>query len=1038
MDSPPETNHNHAETGDNAPSKDETPTDYHSNKASLPPSHAMEAMEPSTTATTLSPKPNKMHETDDEKARYRQAGATVPGAVAMTTTSTPVKSSSPDGAATTPSKTPTEKAGYLSTPTSKPGAVAVGTTPSSSTTPTKPNDDDMLDPPAPTTLPVSTLSATEPPRPAMAASAASTNKDAYRSTAAATVPGAQAVSNSTPPTPSKKDDSSAKQQQPQAPLSSTTSATAVDAQTAVIVQSVESDLLDDKKKHGRNSGTTRPGAVAAGGVAVAAGAATVAMSGDTQSAVLQLKEDAATAKVAAAAAEGGANPPPPQVTAASLDAETRDALVQLKMASDGGPSEKSMEEKKVLVMTEKQPSLDPPAKEKAPADPEEPVHTKTFLEVNRSVQDEELASRQWEKDMSSRFTVESIPAAEMSSSTLLSNTNKDRESQRDMSSRFTVESIPAAEMSSSTLLSNTKKDRESQRDLAVAIAIDEDAEKEKLAHAEDFQARKRRALYQRPWFLFVLACIVSVCVAAIVTGVVVANNNNNNDTDDDLDSTDDQLANSPTASPSMAPTTSDQVVLYDWLLTEKNLSMTKINSAKTAFDLALDWYANQDPGRNMSIPVEEFEWDYNRFLMAWLYFALSSNGTKPWVSCNPPNYDAGQTNECIFLEFKEVASNLEWITYNQVAGKRWLSNFSLCEWAGLECIPDQPPSSPFFTCNGAPFRILLRGFGLSGPLPEFINELVCLIDLVVSYNSDLTGSVPSTMFDFPPDSVTKARMNSVSIFNNTGMEGPIPDALWALTRLTSIILGDNGFTGTFPDLSGASTLPALRELLIYGNNFGGPLPVLGAEQGALRDLRLQRSGFTGTIPSTYGDLANLRELWLFENFLNGTIPETFAELSRLRELRLQKNDLTGNLPALEWTRIRDFEVSSNKLNGSLPLGIAGMTRLERLLVDENDFTGEVPDNFFANLTSLEQVRLRDNMFRGPIPSSLSGLENMVVLQLNENAFTGDVPFEICLLRGQLTNLQADCLGVPPQNECFCCTACCSNGEDYRTCQTIEE
>lgn len=65
---------------------------------------------------------------------------------------------------------------------------------------------------------------------------------------------------------------------------------------------------------------------------------------------------------------------------------------------------------------------------------------------------------------------------------------------------------------------------------------------------------------------------------------------------------------------------------------------------------------------------------------------------------------------------------------------------------------------------------------------------------------------------------------------------------------------------------------------------------------------------------------------------------------------------------------------------------------------------------------------------------------LVNADFHRNDFTGRVPPEICGLFGvgfRLNRLAADCGGIPPEIECFCCTRCFTDGVTFTGIATDE-
>ena len=481
--------------------------------------------------------------------------------------------------------------------------------------------------------------------------------------------------------------------------------------------------------------------------------------------------------------------------------------------------------------------------------------------------------------------------------------------------------------------------------LVVAAPVDEEAEKANLVSAEDFTRRKQLPVYRRPWFLLALTSIVCICLAGIITGVVVGADN---DSDDDEDGDDDQVnpEQTPTSSPTMAPTTMEVAEWRSWL--ETQILAETINTAPVAFEMALNWFANEDtnPDRELYNTTSDSVWLYERFIMAWFYFISTANGTKPWLSCNPPDYEAGHTNECVFLDGEGgVSIDLSYINFTQVPDQpRWLSNYSQCEWPGIVCVSfparwaeDPRRAELYAACNGKVSELRLIAFGLRGQLPVVTNQLQCFNALTITFNSELTGTIPLELFNF---SKSLRGFSSLVLSNNT-LSGSIPEEIFDLPDIRTIKLQNNKFTGALPSFEGR--IPSITQLWLNGNSFNAPLPILdGTNHPRLNSLQLNSAGFFGPIPSDYGTLQRLVRFWLNDNRLTGPIPQSFVNLtSRLRDFRVEMNQLGGEFPDIFWEGLELFYVHTNQFEGQLPPQLYRMTNLIQFNVEENNFSGEI-------------------------------------------------------------------------------------------------
>lgn len=236
------------------------------------------------------------------------------------------------------------------------------------------------------------------------------------------------------------------------------------------------------------------------------------------------------------------------------------------------------------------------------------------------------------------------------------------------------------------------------------------------------------------------------------------------------------------------------------------------------------------------------------------------------------------------------------------------------------------------------------------------------------------------------------------------------------TTVATLLLPDNGLSGTLPSLNGLPHLQALyvqdnaigggapalgalvelHEVYLNGNKFSGPLPTMSGLT-ALINFDVSGNQFTGALPSLNG-LSSLVYFNAEDNLLSGTIP-LLNGAPALQIYAVDSNDLTGAVPALSGlSALQSFSAGYNRLTGSLPM-MTGLPQLGYFNVAANQLTGSIPA--LSALTALQGFDVSDNQLSGPIPS-LAGLAQLQQLWLSGNRLSGTIP-------GNLPNLSA--LGV---------------------------
>ena len=321
-------------------------------------------------------------------------------------------------------------------------------------------------------------------------------------------------------------------------------------------------------------------------------------------------------------------------------------------------------------------------------------------------------------------------------------------------------------------------------------------------------------------------------------------------------------------------------------------------------------------------------------------------------------------------------------------GATWygISCSGLCQISGINLISNNlhgvlPDSLGQF---GPQFTVLTinQNRGLFGTIPESIGNLTSLLSLTLSTNN---------------------------------LYGTFPESLFNCHSLISLNINDNDLTGTLPQTGWINAFPILSTLIINYNEFSGPVPVEWFQMYSLGQLNAPLNAFTGTFPSLISPSSQLYQLDLSMNRLNGTLPYSVGNLKKMKKLILFSNFFTGSLPSSidKMTSLTSLELDGNAFTGSLPSSLLNLKKLQYFYLFNNHFTGQLPafgstnriqnfnifNNYFshtlpANITLSGGMRSFDihaNLFTGTLPSVLMEKNSMMVyLYVHNNAFTGTI------------------------------------------------
>ncbi|KAK7411034.1 hypothetical protein VNO78_02377 [Psophocarpus tetragonolobus] len=249
------------------------------------------------------------------------------------------------------------------------------------------------------------------------------------------------------------------------------------------------------------------------------------------------------------------------------------------------------------------------------------------------------------------------------------------------------------------------------------------------------------------------------------------------------------------------------------------------------------------------------------------------------------------------------------------------------------------------------------------------------------------------------------------------------------------ILGDkptkgrdfDGFAIPYQTLSGSfsmdsfvatlARLTSLRVLSLVSLGMWGPLPDRIHRLYTIEHLDLSSNYLYGSIPPKICTMANLQTLRLGDNFFNGTIPSLFNSSSNLTVVSLKNNKLKGPFPPsiLSVTTLTDIDVSINQISGSLQ-DFTDLSSLEQLDLRENRLESTLP----AMPKGLISLFLSRNSFSGEIPKHYGQLNRLQKLDVSFNALTGTAPAELFSLPNiSYLNLASNMLNGPLPNHLRC-------------------
>ncbi|KAI4316055.1 hypothetical protein L6164_024072 [Bauhinia variegata] len=305
----------------------------------------------------------------------------------------------------------------------------------------------------------------------------------------------------------------------------------------------------------------------------------------------------------------------------------------------------------------------------------------------------------------------------------------------------------------------------------------------------------------------------------------------------------------------------------------------------------------------------------------------------------------------------------------------WNDTNSLCKFHGITC-----------NSEGSVNGIELSYQKLSGVLPfDSICQLQSLEKLSLGFNF-LNGKVEEDL------------KNCVTLWyldlGNNIFSGPFPD-ISPLSQLQYLYLNQSGFTGAFPWKS-LVNMAGLVQLSVGDNPFDiTPFPTEVVNLKNLNWLYLSNCTLTGKIPAGIGNLTELRNLEFSDNFMSGEIPAEIGKLQKLQQLEFYNNSFSGKFPVGfgNLTSLKNFDGSMNLLEGDLS-ELRPLTNLVSLQLFENNLSGQIPEEFgeFKQLVNLSLYR---NGLTGPIPQKIGSWAEFNFIDASENFLNGSIPPDMC-------------------------------------------
>ncbi|CAO2816764.1 unnamed protein product [Amaranthus hypochondriacus] len=182
--------------------------------------------------------------------------------------------------------------------------------------------------------------------------------------------------------------------------------------------------------------------------------------------------------------------------------------------------------------------------------------------------------------------------------------------------------------------------------------------------------------------------------------------------------------------------------------------------------------------------------------------------------------------------------------------------------------------------------------------------------------------------------------------NSQNIRGEIPSSVCDLKNLTLLDVGNNNIPGKFPTILYKCT--KLQTLVLSSNYFTGILPIdINKLSPKLQHLNISGNRLTGRIPSSIGNFEKLIGFYGSSNLFLGELPIELTALSSLVTLELDWNQLFGQLPSniISWQSLRYISLAGNNFSGPVPTAFGVLPNLLSLNLSSNKLSGQIPHEF---------------------------------------------------------------------------------------------
>ena len=266
----------------------------------------------------------------------------------------------------------------------------------------------------------------------------------------------------------------------------------------------------------------------------------------------------------------------------------------------------------------------------------------------------------------------------------------------------------------------------------------------------------------------------------------------------------------------------------------------------------------------------------------------------------------------------KIPSNISYLSKLVSLDLSWKDNMRLDDSSLQRLIQNQTKLSELF--------LVEVDTSLVSP-SSFMNFSSSLTSLWL-YDSQLKGRFPDNIFEFP-------NFHLLDVSYNHNLTGSLPNYNWT-SPFKALGLSETWFLIDLPNL--INNLKSLRKVYLSGCHFVGSYPIFLSNFTNITSLNLSHNNFSGQIPWSLLKFERLTFLdLLFNNFVNQLLDVT----TYLTELSSSNNYSNSQLVSLISSKLVSLDLSHNLLNGMIPSWLYSIPHLHYLYLDNKKFIGNI-------------------------------------------------------------------------------------------------